>query len=38
MLGIELDELIGDTIAAMRTVAEEIDLKGNVQADGQAGE
>ena len=38
MLGIELDELIGETIAAMRTVAEEIDLKGNVEPEEQAGE
>ena len=30
MLGVELDELIGDTIEGMKTVAEAIGLKGNV--------
>ena len=31
MLGVELSELIGDTIMGMREVAEEIGLKGNVE-------
>ena len=31
MLGVELSELITDTIMGMREVAEEIDLKGNVE-------
>jgi predicted hydrolase (HD superfamily) len=31
MLGVELSELISDTIMGMRDVAEEIGLKGNVE-------
>ena len=31
MLGVELSELITDTIMGMREVAEEIGLKGNVE-------
>jgi predicted hydrolase (HD superfamily) len=30
MLGVELDELISDTIQGMRNVAEEIGLKGEI--------
>jgi hypothetical protein len=31
MLGVEIPELITDTIAGMREVAEEIGLKGNIE-------